>query len=84
MTRELRFKNIWLKWARKVINPATAFMWIYGKEDIDKRYTWDLSVLRAKVQTANQLGHDVLIKYEDGSLVVLYVESRPSSLPDIR
>lgn len=63
------------EYANKVEHPKTKQMWRYTEDGLKK--AWFLGNLLQRVMAAEQLGFDVMLKNNDGSLEVQYVEKRP-------
>lgn len=64
------------EFAAAVENPHTRLMWTYPKGKLDSG--WNLTDLAERVAAANQIGYDVKLVNQDGSLQVLYVKKMPS------
>lgn len=75
-----RLYGVLMEFARSVFSPKMIRMWRYDRISIEGDATWKLSNLTERVAAADQLGYDVIIRNEDGNLVVYYRE-RPAKLP---
>lgn len=62
------------KYVSQVRYPNNSIMFRFNKSDIDADSMWSLTIMRAKVETANSLGYDVRVDYSDGALIFRYVE----------
>ena len=67
------------EWAASVLRPQTQEMFVYGAKDVVGGATWALSDLAQRVRAADQLGHDVMVTWEEKGLVMTY-RKRPDDM----
>jgi hypothetical protein len=73
-----------LLWATRLFRtralyPNSHVLWTWSKDQADKDVLISLRDLTVRAQTANSLGHNMLLVYVDGGLRVEY-EKRPDDI----